>query len=509
MRSSRLLARLLCALSAIFAVVTGAQAAEDVFRFHLGEEPWTLDPARLHGNEHSYFNSLVFTGLFKYDNQKGLIPAGAKSCARPNTRKLVCELNPEMKWSDGTPVLAEHYVQAYRHFVDPGVGGPDIELLLPLKNAAAILKRAAPPERLGVSAPAPRTLVFEFDTPDYDFEHKLVSMGLVPWKTLPDVNKPLEALFNGPYKIAKWERGKKVIFEPNPHYSGGHPARPKIEVVFVLEDITALTLFENGTLGFLRRLPTMHIPKFRAHPGFTQIPFVRFDYLGLGPELDAHPELRKALALALDYDGLKNMLHALGRPGCPSFPETFMDKPRCLPYDVKAAKEALAKVPAEVKAKTLKLAISQQGGDDIKRQAEWFQGQWAKNLGLKIEIESFENKVHLQNLKVAPPALFRKGVTLDRPTCLAALETFAAVNPENYIRFKNDEYENVLKKLNSDLPRRTKKSLCGRGMQILLDSYKAVPLGRIHFTMLLDRKFKGWTINELNQIDVSGLHVMK
>ncbi|MEQ1876641.1 MAG: hypothetical protein ABL958_08340, partial [Bdellovibrionia bacterium] len=106
--------KLLFGLAFYLTFAAASNAAEPpAFRLHLGEEPWTLDPARIHGNEHSYFNSIVFRGLFTYDDEKGLVPAGAKKCYRPNKLKLVCELNPDSKWSDGSAVTANHYVQAY------------------------------------------------------------------------------------------------------------------------------------------------------------------------------------------------------------------------------------------------------------------------------------------------------------------------------------------------------------------------------------------------------------
>ncbi|MEQ1878216.1 MAG: ABC transporter substrate-binding protein, partial [Bdellovibrionia bacterium] len=432
--------------------------------------------------------------------------AGAKKCYRPNKLKLVCELNPDSKWSDGSAVTANHYVQAYQHVLDPAVGGPDVELLLSLKNAKKILNGKAKADTLGVRANSDFKLTFEFEEPDFEFEYKLVSMGLVPWKKVPDVKTPLENLYNGPYKITRWEKGKKVVFEPNPHFSAGRKGRPNIEILFVLEDMTALNLFENGTLSFLRRLPTMLIPKYKDNPAFLQKPFVRFDYVGFGPELMNQPDIRKALALSLDYEQLKGMLHALGRPGCPSVPESFLDKPRCFSFDVKEAKELVKTADPEFLKKRLVLAISQQGGDDIKRQAEWFQSQWSKNIGVQTEIQVFENKMHIQNLKVAPPAIFRKGVTLDRPTCLAALETFSKKNPENYVRFDDPAYEKIVEKLNSELAPSERKKLCGTAIQILLDSYRAIPMGRIHFTLLTSRAFKGWTLNELNQLDVADLY---
>jgi ABC-type transport system substrate-binding protein len=89
---------------------------------------------------------------------------------------------------------------------------------------------------------------------------------------------------------------------------------------------------------------------------------------------------------------------------------------------------------------------------------------------------------------------------------LAALETFSNSNPENYIRYNNTRYENLLKQLNSAASEEQKRKLCGQAMQTLLDDYRAVPLGEMFFTTLSDRRFKGWTLNRLNQLDLSDLN---
>lgn len=194
-----------------------------------------------------------------------------------------------------------------------------------------------------------------------------------------------------------------------------------------------------------------------------------------------------------------------------------MDRARCVRFDLKKAREHWAKVPDELKKRRWKFQFSRLGGDDLKKGAEWFQSQWQKNLGALVDLEQTENGVFLHNLKNSPPAVFRKGVGLERPTCLAALETFSKGGAENFLGLENENYESLLDSLAKASrpgvvgptaePSPLVRSLCGEGVQFLLDHHLLIPLGRIHFTLLVRPEFKGWTLNEMNQLDLSGLYI--
>lgn len=147
------------------------------------------------------------------------------------------------------------------------------------------------------------------------------------------------------------------------------------------------------------------------------------------------------------------------------------------------------------------------GGEDIRRGVEWFQGQWRSDLKINLELQSREQKMFLAWLKAKPPALFRKGLSLNRPTCLAALETFSKDNAENFIGFKNERFEKILTRLSESHSEEEKKKLCSEGLAILIQEAWIIPLGEIKFTVLVDPKFRGWSLNELNQLDLRGLEV--
>jgi oligopeptide transport system substrate-binding protein len=310
---------------------------------------------------------------------------------------------------------------------------------------------------------------------------------------------------NGPYKIAQWVKGKKATLTKNSFYSGGNPDRPDVDVYFIADDSAALNLYEKGKLQFLRRLPAEHIPKYKTRPDFMQVPLNRFDYIGFDMRPSspfADKKLRKAFAQAINFEEFKQIFFALGAPGCPSLLESVLTGgDHCQVFSPKP----LSTKPTQI----LEFYFSQQGGDDLKRAAEFFQGQWQKNLGVTVALHALENKVYINKLRTDPPTLFRKGVGLDRPTCASALEKFTSHHPDNFVSFSHKGFDEMVAKLKSvSLSQTEKHRICGKAVDLLFkDEIVGVPLGKMHFTMLLNPQFKGMQINELNQMDLSALEV--
>lgn len=506
-----------CLYKSPSSAVPEAASQIGTFRFHIHSEPHSMDPASLVSIDATYFYHNVMRGLYTFSNTSGLSPEGAEKCLFENSRKLICTLSKNAYWSDGKRVEAKDYVRSFQHLMAPASKNPAVELLLKLKNARSVLRGEKPVSELGIKALDERTLIFEFSEPDPDFLYKLTASILVPIRSanFPQREKSEDLVFNGPYRIRNWIPNRRIQLEPNPYYRKDSDVtpnkRPLVEVLFIDDDQTALTLYEKGILTFLRRLPTHHIPKYKGRKDFHQFPVARFDYVGFGEDLKKYPDLRAALSFAADYRELQKIYDALGIPGCPSLPEEFMDRPRCLSFDLKKAKAHWAKVPEAVKKKRFTFMFSKLGGDDLKKGAEWFQAQWLKNLGLRVDLAQTESGVMLHALHSRPPAIFRKGVGLERPTCLAALETFSKDGAENFLGMSDPAYEKLLGELETSMSQgpgsnaRKTKSICGAAIQHLLDQHLLIPLGRIHFTLLVMPRFQGWSLNEMNQLDLSRL----
>lgn len=481
----------------LFIFLASAASAAPTFRLHLLGEPSNTDPALQKSSASSYLLQNLHRNLFIYDNEKGLAPELGTGCTRSGAggKTVTCTLKKNLKWSDGSALTAGDFLRTYRRILDPSLKAPRADLLFSVKNATAVYRGEK--KELGIQAVDDHTLKFELEEPDPDFEYNLSSPILSPRK-----DGGTEAV-SGPYKVKSWEKGKRIVLTPNGFYQGGAPGRPDVEMLFIEEDSTALKLFDKKELDFLRRLPTVYIPRYKSKPEFHWVPVLRLDYIGFGPKLRDRASVREALALSLDYQQLQALFHSEGRPGCPGVPESwFADgKAPCLPFDAKAARKALG---AE-KLPPLTFLFSALGGDDHRRAAEWEQDQWKRNLGVTVRLKSLENKLYLAEMTDHPPDLFRKGVAPDRPTCLAILETFAPGNRENYLDLKDPTFQAQLEKLRTGADEKNRRLACESALRRLIELRAFIPLGRMHFSILARPEFTGWKLNEMNQLDLAGL----
>lgn len=494
-----------------------SKAKDDTFRFHLMGETYTIDPIEVRGTEGSYLFHNLYRGLYRYHRIKGLIPEGAKKCQWLTNKKLKCDLRA-MNWSNGQPVKATHYINAFRRLLSPNSKSSNQEFLKDLKNASEVLKGTKKQSELGVKSITNKdqseSLIFEFSKEDPDFLYKLALPALSPiWQEqFPERTQASTLVVNGPYQIKNWIKGYGIQLTPNVHYpflNGKLP--PPVEVLFVDDDTTALRLYEAGKLSFLRRVISQHIGSFKSRSDFYQFPMARFDFMGFGPLLKRLPDLRKALALGSNYLELKGLLFALGTPGCPALPENYMSTLPCHQFDPNEGRQIINRLKQNNQLpKSLTFQYSKMGGEDIRRQAEWFQHQWKKNLDIKVNIEGIEQGMLTKKILSQPGDIFRKGQTLDRPTCLAALETLTTGHPENYLQLKDKKYDQMIKnyvaKILANNGQRDPKD-CTRILKYLMDQHLMIPLGEIHFSMLASKKFIGWHINELNQLDLTELSV--
>ena len=129
---------------------------------------------------------------------------------------------------------------------------------------------------------------------------------------------------------------------------------------------------------------------------------------------------------------------------------------------------------------------------------EWLEHQWKKHLGLRINLQPLEQGVFLSRLKHNVPDVFRKGGALHRPTCLAGLELFKTAAPENYVQLQDLAFDKLL-------GRAVSPKLCSQAVRHLLNTGRVIPLGRIHYGMAHSNQFTGWSVNSLQQLDLTGL----
>lgn len=472
-----------------------AKSTDSYFKFHLLSEPSSYDPAHIRGVSGSYLFSNMYRSLYSYTEQNGLTPEGAKNCQWISKTKLDCELKAHY-YSDGSQVFAKDYVYSLQRLFDKNIKSLQAENFIHLKNAKEILKGKKEKTELGIKSKGKDGLIFTLEQPDPDFLYKLTYPATTPLKHTETFKDPTQIISFGPYSI-KTANKQNIILEKNTYYTK-KSERPPVQIVYVDDHLTALTLYETKKLNFLRMMFTEQALRLKNEPGFFRSPLARFDYIGFGPRLKEKHKLRKKLTHSLDYDHLAKLLLADKPPGCPSLLPKLYDNSLCYEYNPDSIEKTKDKTRYSYQ-------FSKANGDDILRQVEWMQHRWKKHIGLQVDIEPQEEKGFYQTLQNNPPDFFRKGLPLSRPTCLAALENFKSSHPDNLIKLNSKVFDKIVTELSSELNPAQQKKLCNTGISYLLDNNLIIPMGLISLSMIHDMQFENWNINSLNQLDLSEL----
>lgn len=511
----------ICLMLMMLASSSWADEAVDsgppVFRFHIFTDPMSLSPLKVEAAFNSYLHGNLYGGLMvmnpKDETSVSLEPHLAKSCVYRAPKLIECELRTGLKWANGKSITREDFIRPFRDAFAANSSPQPKADLVSLLNAKAVLAKKMTPSQLGVF-PHPtdkNKIIFHFEKPDADFLFKLASPVFAPRPAKFENDEALARDFaTGPYRLKEWKRGTHFLMEPNPHYFAAPKdipleQRPQVKAIIVGEDSTAFKLYQTNELDFLRRVPAEHHRAIQNSPELHRTPFVRMDYLGFSNRLKNQPALREAIVHAINYEEFKSLFFARGRPGCFGISSSLYEgEPPCYEFDVAKAKKALARVDAEFLKEPIDFYYNLQGGDDILKAVQFFENQLKKHLKLKINIQGLETTQMRDRLATNPPDIFRRGVPVATPSCMGAVEVFSKGSPDNFTGFEMDTSKWDILALPL-APDDKKRAACTAILNQILSKHVLIPLGEQHFMIMVKKKFSGWQLNALNQLNLSGL----
>lgn len=271
-----------------------------------GGEPENLNPILGYAPDGA---SKVFDGLVARDAKLQLVPALAERLPTASADGLVwtATLRAGTTFSDGTPLSAQDVVFTFRSVLDPGTNSTIASRLDALAD---------------VTAPDDRTVEFRLKYPYAPFAQQL-ALGVVPRKAFDgvDVNS---APFNsapvgtGPYTVAEWRKGDRMVLRANESYWGGAPAVKTVTVVFVADDNARATRMAAGEFDGTV-LPPKLAGAYRDRDGYRVVRNPSADYRGLGiPSelpLTSDPRVRLAINLGIDRQAMiDTVLAGAGKP---------------------------------------------------------------------------------------------------------------------------------------------------------------------------------------------------
>lgn len=296
--------RLAIAVSATLALVgvagcTGAQGPpRGYLQADLETSPTSLDPRYGTDAISERLNELLFDSMVKLDPRGQFAPDLAEDIQRPSATELLFHLRREIRFSDGRPFTARDVKYSYDSVLDPRSGSPKRAGLVQIKSIEALDDYT-----IRMTTYAPYAPALEMATLD------IVPAG-TPWRGAATPDAPAGT---GPFRLAKFERDDRVVFDRNP-YRGAHPGSIAGIVFKIVPDPTVralelaegvCTLAENNLepdlLGYLRAQPNLRVIE---SPG-TAYQYLTFNFRD--PRL-RDLRVRRAIAYAIDRRAIVDSL---------------------------------------------------------------------------------------------------------------------------------------------------------------------------------------------------------
>lgn len=446
---------------------SASPAALKTLRLGNGAEPQDLDPHAVTGvTEHKIIMAL-FEGLLAED-PKDLhpVPAQAESWEiSPDSLVYTFHLRPNLRWSDGSPLGANDFVDSYRRMLTPALAAEYSYLLWFVVGAEAYNKGELTDfAQTGFKALDDRTLQITLKHP-VPYLLQIIA-GHYAWHPVPvkviaqygaldrkqtGWTQPGRLVGNGPYRLKIWLPNQKIVVERNLLYWDA--ATVKIDQIefYATESIsTEERMFRSGQLDKTNELPNSKIDVYRRdYPEALRVE----PYLGLyfyrcnvtRPPLN-DKRVRRALALAIDRESLvKNVTRGDQIPAyAVSYPGTAGYVPMArLNGGLDEARRLLAEAGYPGGKGFPAVELLYNTSENHKTIAEAIQAMWRRDLGIELTLVNQEWKVYLDSQHTHDFQLQRSGWIADYVDPNVFLEIWTSGNGNNDTLWSHPEYDRL------------------------------------------------------------------
>ncbi len=288
------LARAATALTLSLACAVPALAVD--FTVDLVNEPSSLDPHMQWNPDSYYVYRNIFDNLVTRDNDGKIVPQVAESWEQLSDTELQMTIREGITFHDGTPLTAKDVAFSVKRITDPELGSPQLGQFNSITDAVAKDDRTVV---LTTASPYPVLLA------------QLVNLSIVPQHAVEEVG---DDAFNeapvgsGPYKFGSLRRGVEVILDVNPDYWGDKGPFEQVAFKAVPDASTRVANLRAGTADLVVSLDSDQVMQLESASGVKVLsaPTERIGFMGLNTQrapLD-DPEMRKAVAMAIDREGI-------------------------------------------------------------------------------------------------------------------------------------------------------------------------------------------------------------
>ncbi len=509
------------------AAADGAQQAGDaakpegnVLRYVMSGEPETLDP-----NMNNYASSSnvllnLFTGLYQYSaDGSGVEPACAESyTVSDDGLTYTFKLKEGLKWSDGSPLTAADFEYSWKRELKQETASTAAWQLYYIKNGEAYNNGQCEADEVGVKAIDDTTLEVVLKNPTPYFVNLTAANNFAPVKKeavegAEVWTKSAETyVCNGPFMMGEIKPQEGYTLVKNPNYVFADTvALDGVEMIFIEQAEAALSAYNAGDVDAMSggSIETQAMTQYDGSEELHSYDLIGTSYYDFNCEKEyMTKEVRKALSMAITRDTI-NQVAVPSKPksayafvpyGIPYADETddFRTKVgnNLVTEDVEAAKQLLADAgyPNGEGLPTLQLIIT--NTKENKDKAQILQALWKENLGVNVEIVTFESKVYWDEHAAGNFDIAFDGWTGDYPDPNTNLSIFNKSRMEKECRWRSEEalrYNDLLEEAATLADNNKRMELFVEMEQILMDEMPVMPIYFRNTMALVKPYVKGFT----------------
>lgn len=466
-----------------------------------GNEPPVLEPVMSNYAKTSILVYNLFCGLCRI-GADGVAELAYAESYEVSDDGLVWtfKLRPGAMFSDGTPLTMVDFEKSFKYVLDPATAAPGNSLKYYVKNAQNYNEGACTADEVGFKALDDETLEITLDNPTpylLDLACTYIPLKVDEIKANPDWAKSPETYIgNGAFRVKELNPQVSVVMERNPYYYDAENVKiDQVNFMFIDDASVELQAYKDGTINVSDNLNAEAIATYRDTDEYYSADKIGVKYITFNTEFVDNPLVRKAMALAIDRETIITNILGL----------TYKPATGLVPYGIHWGDKQYREVAGDLLVENIEEAqalmteagypngegmptlrfITQNNQEDIDL-AQALQSMWKTNLGINVEITTYESGVYWDVFDTDDWDLARDGWTgdFDDPNTNTFLwEEYREIKSDGtlqdarwYGTENSIKYDEIMKKTYTELDYETRMNLFVDAEKALLDDMPVIPL---------------------------------